>query len=190
MAIGFDTTGLFALSSSSRGGVGLGSIRPNSLIIRDAYDDVIVNVQLSALSTEFRLLSNGGYNYQTLRFRYSQAGNKLSIDFKRPQDLYFKSLTSIVTPLVVPEDFPEVYTGFCFCSPISSAAAAPATMRLRNFHTQGNIYDATCEQASFTPITSDQLSGWNLEFGEAYIQPDGFGLYLQPDGSSVYFQPN
>lgn len=159
LAIGFDSTGLFALSSSSRGGVGLGSVRRNSLIIRDAYDDVIVNVQLSALDSRFTLLS-GGNIYQTLRFRYSQAGNKLSIDFKRNVDTNFITLTSIVTELVVPDDFPEVYTGFCYCSPISASATSPATMRVRNFHTQGNTLLENYERTTFTPITASKLTSY------------------------------
>lgn len=160
LAIGFDSTGLFALSSSTRGGVGLGSIRQNSLIIRDAFDDVIVNVQLSAISSEFILLSDGGNVYQTLRFRYSQAGNKLSIDFKTPTDTNFKLLTSIVTELVIPQNYSDVYVGFSYCSPISSLSASPATMRLRNFHTQGNSAIENYENTTFVPITASGLVGF------------------------------
>lgn len=160
LAIAFDSTGLFALSSATRGGVGLGSIRSNSLVIRNAYDEVITNVQLSALSNEFVLLSTGGLYYQTLRFRYSQAGNKLSIDFKKRGSTTFKLLTSIVTPLVVPGDFPDVYTGFCYCSPISSNSIPPGIMRLKNFHTQGNSQLENTEQTTFTPITASKLTNY------------------------------
>lgn len=160
LAIGFDSTGLFALSSATRGGVGLGSIRPNSLVIRNAYDELITNVQLSALNTEFILLSSGGLYYQTLRFRYSQAGNKLSIDFKKRGETTFRILTSIITPLVIPADFPDVYTGFCFCSPISASVGAGANMRLKNFHTQGNSQLENVEQTTFTPITASKLTSY------------------------------
>lgn len=156
LAVGFDSTGLFALSSNTRGGVGLGSIRRDSLVIRNAYDEVIVNTQLSSLNTDFLLMSSGGFNYQKMRLRYSQAGNKLSIDFKRPQDTSYKLLTSINTRLVVPSDFDTVYTGFCFCSPVSSTTLAPSVMRLRNFHTQGNENDENYELTSFIPITASR----------------------------------
>lgn len=158
LAIGFDSTGLFALSSESRGGVGLGSVLPNSLVIRNSVDDVVVNVQLSALNTDFVLMSSGGFNYQTLRFRYSQAGNKLSIDFKRPTDSVFQLLTSIVQPFVTPSDVSDIRVGLCYCSPISASGTSPGTMRIRNFHTQGNIHDENYESSTFIPITATKLT--------------------------------
>lgn len=161
LAIGFDSTGLFALSSQTRGGVGINSIKQNALVIRDAYDNVIFNAAISAMSSDFKILSStgGGFFYQTLRIRYSQAGNKLTIDFKNDFDSKFRTLTSIVTRLVLPQDFGNVYVGFCYCSPISSTKS-PGTFKLRNFHTQGNGYDANTEQTSFVPITASKLTNY------------------------------
>jgi hypothetical protein len=161
LAIGFDSTGLFALSSATRGGVGLGSIRQNTLVIRDAYDNVIVNAELSALNPNFTLLSSNGDIYQTLRFRYSQAGNKLSIDFKRTEDTKYNLLTSITTRLVIPEYYPNVNVGFSYCSPISSASITPSTLKIRNFHTQGNSYLENYEYTTFTPITAVRSTSYS-----------------------------
>lgn len=183
LAIGFDSTGLFALSSATRGGVGLGSIRPNSLVIRDAYDDVVVNVQLSSLNAGFTLLSSGGFKYQTLRFRYAQAGNKLSIDFKRETDTVYQLLTSITTSFVIPQDFDRVNVGFAYCSPVSSATIAPGTFRLKNFHTQGNTNDLTIEQTTFVPLAST-----TIPFGDLYLTPDGLSPYVSEFGE-YYVQP-
>lgn len=160
LAIAFDSTGLFALSTVTRGGVGLGSIRRNSLVIRNHSDDLIVNTQLSSMRSDFVLMS-GGFAYQTLRFRYSQAGNKLSIDFKRSDQTEFTLLTSIVTRLVTPVGMGNVFTGFSYCSPISSATMSPGTFRIKNFHTQGNSYEANTEQTSFNPIPASSPSNFN-----------------------------
>lgn len=165
LAIAFDTTGLFALSSTSRPGVGLGSIRENSLIIRDQIDNVVVNVQLSAISTQFRMSSAGGFDYQTLRFRYSQAGNKLSIDYKNTQTVSYQLLTAFYIPLVIPENYPDVYVGFSFCSPISSNSIVPSNMKLRNFHIQGNSQLENTEQTQFIPITASKLTTYTLLTG-------------------------
>lgn len=160
LAIGLDSTGLFALSSSTRGGVGISNIRPYSLIIRNSDDNVVVNTQLSALNSEFLLLSSGGFNYQTLRFRYSKAGEKLSIDFKRSSDTKFKLLTSINYSFVYPDNFSDIRVGFCFCSPISSSSISAGTLKLKNFHTQGNVNDVSHEFTLFTPITAAKLTNY------------------------------
>jgi hypothetical protein len=158
LAIAFDSSGLFALSSSSRGGVGLNDIRKNSLIIRDGYDNLLVNVQLSSISSTLSTVSSQNSEYNLLRFRYSQAGNKLNIDFKRPIDSKFQLLTSIVQTLVIPENVSNIRVGLCYCSPISSNSITPGTMRIRNFHVQGNTNEENYENTLFVPITASKLT--------------------------------
>ncbi len=187
LAIAFDSTGLFALSTVSRPGVPRSQVRPNSLVIRDQNDNVVVNVQLSALATDFILASSGGFIYQTLRFRYSQAGNKLSIDYKLAESTMFKLLTSVNISLVFPDNYPDVYAGFSFCSPISSNTIVPSTMKLKNFHIQGNTQEENTEQTSFVPLTAASIC--TSTTGLLYLQPDGVSLYLQPDGSSLFLMP-
>jgi hypothetical protein len=79
--IAFDSTGYFALPINGYPGVDISEVKKNALIIRDQTDEVIFNESLSSLSTEFFLASSTKV-YQTLRFRFSNAGKKLSIDFK------------------------------------------------------------------------------------------------------------
>jgi hypothetical protein len=79
LSIGFDTTGLFALSSLNNSGVPLSSIIPNSLIIKNR-DNVITNLSLSSLNTSFVITSTYPVE-QVMRFRFTNA-NKITIDFK------------------------------------------------------------------------------------------------------------
>ena len=50
MCIAFDTSGLFALSSNTRPGVGLSNIKRNSLIIRDINDNITLYEELSNIN--------------------------------------------------------------------------------------------------------------------------------------------
>ena len=152
LTIGFDSTGYSALSSPLRNGVLLSAVKPNSLIIRDSNNDIIFNEELSSLDTSF-ILSSAIKTYQTLRFRYSNAGKKLSVDYKKP-DTEYSTLTSINISTLSISDSVVVYPGFCFCSPISGLSITPSTMFVQNFHTQGNIDYPTYESTEMTPLTS------------------------------------
>lgn len=149
LAIAFDSTGLFALPYINNDGVDISEIKKNSLIIRDYTSNILLNESLSSLSTEF-FLSSSTKNYQTLRFRFSNSGQKLSIDYKNISNEY-KNLTSIPINFNI-NQFEKVYLGFCFCSPISSLNT-PSTLFLKNFHSQGNTEDPTIETLSSYPLS-------------------------------------
>lgn len=152
-AIAFDTTGLFALSSNARDGVGLNSISANSLIIRDGSNSLVYYRQLSSLNTSF-FIASAQKNYQTLRFRYANGGGKLSIDFKNPESEYTNLVVITVPFLLLPTH--ETYVGFSYCSPVSGINSPISTLYLKNFHTQGNNEYATYESLEFVPLTSNQ----------------------------------
>jgi len=153
ISIGFDSTGYFALSSPLRSGIPLSSTIPNSIIVRDSNNSVIFNKALSSLDTSF-ILSSSIKTYQTLRFRYSNAGKKLSIDFKKLNNKY-STLTSLNIANLNITDNLSVYPGFSFCSPISGLNIGPSTMFIQNFHTQGNTLSSTYETLEMIPLTGN-----------------------------------
>lgn len=134
-SVGFDTTGLFALSSSSNNGVLGSQIIPNSLIIRNYDNSVLLNSPLTALSTEF-ILTSSSKVFQTVRFRVVNGGKKLYIDFKKDNTDYIL-LTSVNLSGYTLSSDSIVYTGFTFCSPISSNNTDVSTMFMTNFNVEG-----------------------------------------------------
>lgn len=155
-SIGFDTTGLFALSSTSNTGVKLSAITPNSLIIRDYNNAVIFNSPLSSLSTEF-ILTSSTKVFQTLRFRVTRGGQMLYIDFKRNNTTY-KLLTSVSISGNTLVSSPLVYAGLTFCSPISSNTIIPSTMWVNNFNVEGQSTTSTIETIPMVSIYENSLT--------------------------------
>jgi hypothetical protein len=160
LVIAFDSTGLFALPISGNPGVALSAVKHDALIIRDEDNNVIFNEALSSLSTDF-FLASANKNYQTLRFRFSNAGRKLSIDYKKERTEY-QTLTSVTINFDL-SAYPILYPALTFCSPISSLTT-PSTMYIKNFHTQGSVESPTYESLSslslsvFVPTTFTTLS--------------------------------
>lgn len=150
LAIAFDSTGLFALSSQSRPGVGRGSLKQNSLIIRDDQNNVTFYDHLSNIDTDFVLVSSGKY-YQKLRFRFSNMGKTISIDYQKPDTTTYKNLTSVDLSITT-EGYPFVNVGFSYSSPVSSSVLNPSVMFLKNFHVQGNTYNTSIEEVPFISI--------------------------------------
>jgi hypothetical protein len=163
LGIAFDSTGYFALSTPSRTGISLSNTKKNSLIIRDSNNDVIYNEQLSSLDTNF-ILSSSIKVYQTLRFRYCNAGNKLYIDYKKSNIDYSNLLTINISSLNI-NDNTIAYPGFSFCSPISSLNIFPSSMYIQNFHTQGNDVTPTYETSEMIPLTGEISSSYTTLSG-------------------------
>lgn len=167
--VAFDSTGLFALPISGNPGVPLSAVKPNALIVRDYDNDVVFNESLSNISTEF-FLASSNKAYQTLRFRFSNGGKRLYIDYKT-DGVDYKSLTSVPINFKL-EDYPNLYPALTFCSPVSSLNV-PSTMFIKNFHTQGNPESPTYERLSsvslstFIPSTYTTLSAVS-----AYKKPE------------------
>ena len=149
LGIAFDSTGLFALSTNDYDGVSINNCAPNSIIIRDYEDRLVYNAPLSNLSTNFFLTSTTK-NYQTLRFRVCNAGKSIYID--RLANGAYVNLNKTIIPGFSATNS-NVYVGFSYSSPISSASATPSTLFLNNFHVQGLSVLPTYESTSFVPIS-------------------------------------
>lgn len=150
LAIALDSTGFFALSNTYNSGVGRSSVIKNSLIIRDG-SKVLYNKALSSLSSEFNL-SYPTKTWQTLRFRYANAGKKISIDYLSHDN--YKNLVSLSLSSVNVDDYSALYPSFTFCSPISSNSISPSKLFLKNFHVQGCETAPTYETIVVPPLSS------------------------------------
>lgn len=147
LCIAFDTTGLFALSSSSRPGVGLSNIKRNSLIIRDINDNITLYEELSNIDPAFTILSSNKV-YKTLRFKYTNT-DKLTIDYKIDGSNTFVELTS-VNINSNSDSISHFRPGFSYCSPVSSPTSIRiANLYLKNFHVQGTENLTTVETIPF-----------------------------------------
>jgi hypothetical protein len=147
LCIAFDTTGLFALSSLYRPGVGLNSIKRNSLIIRDINDNITLYEELSNIDPAFTILSSSKA-YKTLRFKYTNT-DKLTIDYKIDGSNTFVELTS-VNINTNPDSISFLRPGFSYSSPVSSTSSLRTTpLYLKNFHVQGTENLTTVETIPF-----------------------------------------
>lgn len=152
--IAVDSTGFYALSSDTgRTGVGINEVQRDSIVIRDNNNDVIYNTPLTAFSPTIPLTSN---DYTTLRFRYANRGTRLYIDHKLDNDAHYTTLTSIsITPNDIAPD-ENVYVGFSFSTPISSAGQTLSAKEfyLKNFHIEGVEGATTSESVSSAALSS------------------------------------
>lgn len=168
ISVAFDSTGLFALSTATRKGVGLTSIKPNSLIIRDENDDILLNTELSALDSNFSLYTDQASAIEqtkVIRIKYTN-GNKVTVDYKNLYDSYgnpipnarFTTLTSVTLPnTLINTPYYTTYPAFSYSSPVSSPPALNATpnvLLFRNFHVQGYGQSTNIETLSFQRLTS------------------------------------
>jgi hypothetical protein len=154
ISIAFDSTGYFALSNLNNSGISPNNVKKNSLIVRDLSNTVIFNESLSSLDTSF-FISSPSKSYQTLRFRFSNAGKSLYIDKKTEMSNY-KTLATIPISYDV-DTIGMLYPAFTFCSPISSSFITPSTMYLRNFHTQGCESDPSYETISCNELYQEPM---------------------------------
>jgi hypothetical protein len=147
LCIAFDTTGLFALSSLYRPGVGISNIKRNSLIIRDINNNITLYEELSNIDPAFTILSSSKA-YKTLRFKYTNT-DKLTIDYKIDGSNTFVELTS-VNINSNPDSISYLRPGFSYCSPVSSLSSSKiANLYLKNFHVQGTENLTTVETIPF-----------------------------------------
>jgi hypothetical protein len=159
LAIAFDTSGLFALSSTSVSGVSLENIKPNSLIIRN-NEKLLYNEYLSDLDPNF-ILSEPTKEYKTLRFRLSNGGKKLYIDYKLDKEK-FKTLLELPLSSFNLEDNPHIFPAISYTSPVSSSSTNNSKLWLKNFHIQGNINDPTYEVVPYEPISAYNISKYTI----------------------------
>jgi hypothetical protein len=155
LAIAFDSTGYFALSNSTNPGLAPSAKTPNSLIIRDPNNTVVTNEELSNLNTSF-FLASSAKSFQTLRFRLTNAGRMLRIDFKTDNSSYSPIISKSLTGFDVDIN-KYMYVGLTFCSPISSDNITPSTFYLKNFTVEGLSAEETQETVPFESIYPQTL---------------------------------
>lgn len=155
LAIAFDSTGLFALSTTHCNGVPLSAVKPNSLIIRSG-SNLVYNETISAFS-----LSSLNKEYNTIRVRLTNSGKKLGIDYHFDLEPY-QTLTQITLSTIVLSSNPIYYPAITFTSPVSSSSIIPSKFWLKNFHAQGDSSNPTYETMTFTPISSSNLTNYTL----------------------------
>jgi hypothetical protein len=133
LGINFDTTGLFAISGSAANGL-LTPI-PKSLSIRYGQTDFqyLTSVSLTSLYTDFDLLLSA-QEYNRLRFRLTDIGQTLKIDYK-VSDGYTEILTLPVNLNIT--DNTTYKVGIGYTSPVSGASSTQAIFSIRDFHVEG-----------------------------------------------------
>jgi hypothetical protein len=133
LSITFDTTGYSALSSEYFPGIALSSVKPNSIVIRNASNKVIYNE-----TCPFDFTSDN-----TIRFVVSGSLRKLRIDRKVSSG--FSNVLTLELSGYSPYLAKKIYTGMTFCSPISSDSLSSSTMGVFGFHSYGETADPTFE---------------------------------------------
>lgn len=181
IGIAFDTTGYFALSSLFGGsnivtGVTNSQVIPNSLIIRGPAPDcdVLYNVSLASLSTNFTLLTTNE-TYCWLRFRIGNFFKSLTIDYRYNDDTQYTQLTSL--PISIPiENTTFVNVGMSYSTPMTSSSTNEAILRIKNFHVEGtnaypNITLTPNVTATITTLLTETSAG-NFPSDEVATQDD------------------
>lgn len=145
LAVGFDTTGLFAASAFSgnyiRDGVSPVNIHKNSVVMRGGapyyrYSDFNYNVPLSSLNSTFSIVESGAI-FKTVRARLGKVGRTLYIDYRNNPYEDFKPIFEKDITLSIPVSS-YAYAGVSFATPISSSSLQTiGNIYIKNFHVEG-----------------------------------------------------
>lgn len=147
LGIGFDTTGLFAVSAISNGttirdGINVNDALKNSVAIRGlapkySYDQYSYNQSLSTLNSTFSIVESGEI-YKTVRARLGNVGRTLYIDYRNNPNEDFQLLLQKDINILV-EQNASYYAGISFVTPISSISPdAIGNIFVKNIHTEGS----------------------------------------------------
>lgn len=148
LTVAIDSTGYFALSSAVRPGIGVGSVIPNSLIVRSFDNSILYNQVLPASF-------NVNNSTNIIRCRFSNPEETLYIDYRTTDTTSFSGLATIPLNFRVynPNNEDLVYTGISFCSPLSTAVTSTAALVLYNFHSEGVSNNTQVETITASPLT-------------------------------------
>lgn len=131
VTVAFDTTGLFALSSTTR--PGLTSVQPNTLVVRGFDSSLLCILPLS--STSFTIAPT---STQTIRCIYSNGAQTLEIAYRAASTTQYTTLTTVPIPYrFINNNADIVSCGISYCSPISSSTLSSCKMLLTNMHIEG-----------------------------------------------------
>jgi hypothetical protein len=164
LGIGFDSTGLFALSCSvddvlTRDGVALESINSlDSLIIRGGAPDynLLSNDEFFNLDSSFNIFKDANTITQ-IRCRLGNVGRTLYIDYKPLGSLDYINLKTLAVSLSV-ADNKIYYVGLSYSSPVSSFSDTDTLtggLVIKNFHVEGRYDDSP----SYVIIGTDVITG-------------------------------
>lgn len=148
ITIAFDTTGLFALSSTTR--PGLTSVQPNTLIVRGFNSQLLCVLPLS--STSFTIAPSSP---QTIRCIYSNGAQTLEIAYRDSSTTTYTTLTTVSIPyrFINTGNIDSVSCGISYCSPISSSSLSSCKMLVNNMHIEGVRGNTTVETIPSSPLT-------------------------------------
>ena len=146
IAIGFDTTGLFAASATSgaftRDGINSTKAIKNSIAIRGSaptfsYNTYSYNVPISSLNSTFNIVESAA-NFKTVRARLGNIGRTIYIDYRNnPKEQFQKILEKDVTLGLPITAF--LHAGISFATAISASQTnAVGNIFLKNFHVEGS----------------------------------------------------
>jgi len=147
IAVGFDTTGCFALAALSgtqtlRNGVIDTRRIQNSISIRSgwpsySYNTYRYNVALSSIDSSFKIVENT-VQYKTIRARLGNVGQTLYVDYRNNPEEDFKPLLNTTVNLNISST--TMYkAGISFATPVSSNDINKVgNIYIRNFHTEGS----------------------------------------------------
>lgn len=147
IAVGFDTTGCFALSALSgsrvlRDGVLDTQRIQNSVSIRSSwptysYNTYNYNIALSSIDSDFKIVENT-VQYKTIRARLGNVGQTLYVDYRNNPEENFKPLVATNVNLGITSTT-KYKAGVSFATPISSNNIGKVgNIYIRNFHTEGS----------------------------------------------------
>jgi len=133
VTIAFDSTGLFALSSTTR--PGLTAVTANSLVIRGYNSQLLCVLPLS--STSFSIAPT---STQTIRCIYSNGAQTLEVAYRDNTTTVYTTLTTVSIPyrFINTSNVDRVYAGISYCSPISSSSLSSCRLILNNMHIEGS----------------------------------------------------
>ena len=149
VSVAIDSTGYYALSTNIRSGIGASALSSKSLIVRDYYNNIIHNSQLSSSGFAFTTQP------QTIRYRYSNAAQTLTVDYRDGDDMEYTNIASISLPfrIINNSNTDNIATGFTFCSPISTSSTNQfVNMIINNYHVEGTSNNTAVNTITSAPI--------------------------------------
>lgn len=147
VTVAFDTTGLFALSSTTR--PGLTSVQPNALIVRGFNSQLLHVLPLS--STSFTIAPTAA---QTIRCIYSNGAQTLEIAYRDSSTTTYTTLATVALPyrFINSGNVDSVSCGISYCSPISSSSLSSCKMLVNNMHIEGVRGNTLVEVLTSAPL--------------------------------------
>jgi hypothetical protein len=151
ISIIFDSTGYNALSSVDKDGVGVNSIKSDSLIVRGPSNNLLYNESLSAIHDDF-IIPTPEDVFKSLRFKYSNVGKLLTIS-----QGYGSEYVTMIELVLDTNEVPlgHCYPAFAYTSPVSSTDTGDQGMSISKLQSVGDVNAYTTHVNDFVPLSSD-----------------------------------